>query len=135
MSMGALSWLTGVGVPTLAGIGLLAAAAFAWFRLPVLGKYAGLALACVGVAMIANARGFADARALCNEAAVRAELAQVRADLAHAQAAAKQAREIGDRLAAAEARNMELVNDIQNRPTPDGCRLSPDDLRRLLGIR
>lgn len=133
--MGTLSWLTGVGLPTLVALACFAGGVATWFRVPFLGKYIGLALACVGVALIANARGFSDARALCQEAALRAELKQVRADLSIAQSAAKQAHEMGDRLAAAEARNMEFVNELQNRPVPDACRLSGDDLRRLLNIR
>lgn len=133
--MGALSWLTGVGLPTLAAFACFAGAAAAWFRIPVLGKYIGLALACVGVALIANAKGFNDARALCQEAAVRAELAQAKRDLAIAQEVANQARELGDRLAAQEARNMEVVNELQSRPVTDACRLSSDDVKRLLGVR
>lgn len=133
--MGALSWLTGVGLPTLAAFACFAGAAAAWFRVPVIGHYFGLALACVGVALIANAKGFSDAREMCNDAAIRAELAQTKRDLTIAQDVASQARELGDRLAAQEARNMEIVNELQSRPIPDDCRLSSDDVKRLLGVR
>lgn len=133
--MGALSWITGVGLPTLAAFACFAGAAAAWFRIPVLGHYFGLALACVGVALIANAKGYSDAREACNEAAVRAELAQAKRDLAIAQEVANQARELGDRLAAQQARNLEIVNELQTRPVTDACRLSGDDVRRLLGVR
>lgn len=133
--MNALGWLLGIGLPSIVGMACFAGAAAAWFRVPVFGHYLGLALAMVGVGFLSYANGVSNTRAECQEAAVRAELAQVRADLAVAQSAAKQAREMGDRLSAAEARNMEIVHELQNRPVPDACRLSADDLKRLLGVR
>lgn len=133
--MSALGWLLGIGLPSIVGVSCFAGAVAAWFRLPVFGHYVGLALAMIGVGFVAHASGYSSARQDCKEAAVRAELSQTKADLAHAQTAAKQARTLGDRLAAAEARNMEIVNELQNRPVPDACRLSGDDVGRLLGVR
>jgi hypothetical protein len=128
--MGALSWLTGVGLPTLAAFACFAGAAAAWFRIPVLGHYFGLALACVGVALIANAKGFSDARALCNDAALRSELANARRDLSIMAEAADKASELSSKLNEAEHRNAELARKI----TGD-CKLSPADADRLRAIR
>jgi hypothetical protein len=128
--MGALSWLTGVGLPTLAAFACFAGAAAAWFRIPFLGHYFGLGLACVGVALMANAKGFSDARDLCNEAAVKAELAQVRADLAHLQAAAARADELSDKLNETERRNEELARKLTG-----SCLLDDAQSRRLRDIR
>lgn len=131
--MGALSWLTGVGLPTLTGIGLLIAAAFAWFKLPAIGKYFGLGLACLGVAMIANAKGFSDARALCKEASIRAELASVRRDLDAAHEANARAAGQAIQLAQAERTNKEMADEIAS--LPDSCIADGEHVRRLLGIR
>lgn len=131
--MSIIGWLLGIGLPSIIGIACFAGAVAAWFRLPVFGHYVGLALAMIGVGLLAHANGYSAAREACQEAAVRAELKQARADLDAAQAAAKQARTLGDRLAALEARNMEIVHELQS--VPDGCRLSGDDVKRLLGIR
>jgi hypothetical protein len=128
--MGALSWLTGVGLPTLAAFACFAGAAAAWFRIPFLGHYFGLGLACVGVALMANAKGFSDARGLCNEAAVKAELAQVRADLAHLQAAASRADELSDKLTGAEKENAELARKLSS-----ACLLNERDADGLRRIR
>lgn len=128
--MGALSWLTGVGLPTLAAFACFAGAAAAWFRLPILGHYFGLALACVGVALMANAKGYSDARDACNEAAVRAELAQVRADLANLQNAAQRENILSDKLTAAEKRNEDLARKLTG-----SCLLDDAQSRRLRDIR
>jgi hypothetical protein len=133
--MGLLSWLTGIGLPSLVGFACFAGAIAAWFRVPVLGHYIGLGLAMIGVGFLAHASGYSAAREACQEAAVRSELAQAKQDLAISQEAAKQAQQLGERLAASEARNMEIVNELANRPVPDSCRLSGDDIKRLLGIR
>lgn len=131
--MGTLSWLTGVGIPSLVGFALLAGAAWAWFQIPALGKYIGLALACVGVAILANAKGFSDARALCNEAAARAELMSVRRDLDTAHEA--QARAAGQAVALREAEriNEELADEIA--ALPDDCVADDSHIKRLLRIR
>lgn len=131
--MGALSWLTGVGLPTLAAFACFAGAAAAWFRIPVLGHYFGLALACVGVALMANAKGFSDARAMCNEAAVRAELAQVRADLAKTQRAEADALAKAGALSEAQRKNEELADAISR--IPDVCIADDGHIKRLLGVR
>jgi hypothetical protein len=131
--MGALSWIMGVGVPTLAGAGLLVGAAFAWFRLPDIGHYLGLALACVGVAMLANARGFSDARALCNDAALRAEIASLRRDIDTAHEAQAFAVSQSRNLAAAEQSNRELADEIA--AMPDDCLADADHVRRLLRVK
>jgi hypothetical protein len=128
--MGALSWLTGVGLPTLAAFACFAGAAAAWFRVPVLGHYFGLALACVGVALIANAKGFSDARDACKEAAVRAELAQARRDIAIMAEAADKASELSSRLNETEQRNADLARKLTG-----SCLLNDDDARRLRDIR
>lgn len=131
----AYNWLAGIGLPLVLGCTLLAAAAYAWFRVPFFGHYAGLALAVVGVALIARASGYASARSDCHDATLRAELAQAKADLKNAQAAAAQAEELGARLSASEARNMELAHEIANSPVPDQCRAGADDVDRLRAIR
>jgi hypothetical protein len=128
--MGALSWLTGVGLPTLVGFACILGSAAAWFRVPLVGKYLGLALACVGVALIANARGFSDARALCNDAALRAELANARRDLAITLEAADKASQLASQLTDAERKNDELARKI----TSD-CLLGDDNARRLQRIQ
>lgn len=133
--MSALGWLLGIGLPSVVGMACFAGAAAAWFRVPVFGHYVGLALAMIGVGFLAHANGYSAAREACQEAAVRTELKQVRADLEAAQAAAKQARALGERLAASEARNLEIVHELQSRPVPDVCRLDSRDVDRLLGIR
>ncbi len=128
--MGALSWLTGVGLPTLAAFACFAGAAAAWFRIPVLGHYFGLALCCVGVALIANAKGFSDARAQCNDAALRSELANARRDLSIMQEAADKASELSGKLTEAERRNEDLARKLVG-----NCPLSPTDAERLRAIR
>jgi hypothetical protein len=139
--MGWISWLTGIGVPVLLGSAALIAAVAAYAYIPSIKFLPDIrtpvcvALVGVGIWLIAHASGFDAARDACKEASIRAELAQVRADLAHAQEAASQARILGDRLAAAEARNMEIVNELASRPIPDACRLGGDDIKRLLNIR
>jgi hypothetical protein len=139
--IGWLAWFTNIGVPTLSGIAcfLVAAAAYAYIPkipwLPDIRTPVCAALVAGGVWFIAYAEGAKSTNAACQEAAVRAELATVRADLATAKAAADRAREFGDRLAAAEARNAEVIHELETRPIPDACRLSDDDRRRLLGIR
>lgn len=127
--MGALSWITGIGLPTLAAFACFAGAAAAWFRFPIIGKYIGLALACVGAALIANAKGFADARAQCQDAALRAELAQAKRDLAITAEAADKASELSGKLTEAERRNDDLARKLTG-----SCLLSPSDsdgLRRI----
>ncbi|MDP2358619.1 MAG: hypothetical protein Q8M31_21550 [Beijerinckiaceae bacterium] len=134
--MGAITWISGVGLPVLIGSAAFAGAAFAWFRLPVFGHYAGLALALIGVGFLAHANGYATARGACQEASLRAELAQTKADLKNAQNAAARAREMGDRLDAAEALNSELAHELATRPEPDVCRNATDgDVNRLRAIR
>ncbi len=128
--MGALSWITGIGLPTLAAFACFAGAAAAWFRIPVLGKYIGLALACVGVALIANAKGFADARALCQEAALRAELAQAKRDLQISQDAAKEAETLGNKLIESEQKNADLARKLTG-----SCLLDAESARRLRELR
>jgi hypothetical protein len=128
--MGAMSWLTGVGLPTLAAFACFAGAAAAWFRVPVLGHYFGLALACVGVALIANAKGFSDARALCNDAALRSELANARRDLSIMAQAADKASELSSKLNEAEQRNAELARQITG-----SCVLNENEADRLRKIR
>lgn len=128
--MGALSWLTGVGLPTLAAFACFAGAAAAWFRLPILGHYFGLALACVGVALMANAKGYSDAREACNEAAVRAELQQVRRDLAIALGAADKANVLSEKLNEAERKNDELARKITG-----ACLLDERDAAGLRNLR
>jgi hypothetical protein len=131
----AWGWLSGVGLPTIAGAAALAGAAYAWFRVPVIGQYMGLALCALGVGLLAYAGGYADARAACNDASLRTELAQARADLQAASNAEAQARELGARLNATEARNHELAHELANRPTSDACRAGDDDVGRLRNIR
>jgi hypothetical protein len=131
----AWDWLAGIGLPFFAGCALLAGAAYVWFRVPVFGHYGGLALAVIGVAMIARASGYASARADCKDATLRTELAQARADLRNAQNAALQAREIGDRLSQSEAKNMELAHELAQRPVIDDCRADDGDVERLRAIR
>lgn len=131
----ALTWMLGIGLPTLVGFACFAGAVASWFRIPVIGHYLGLALAMLGVGFVAHASGYSAARQHCQEAAVRAELAQARADLAIAKAVAEQARELGDRLNVSEARNLELAHEIASRPVDDVCRLGADDIKRLLNIR
>ena len=133
--MNAFGWVFGIGLPSIVGAACFAGAVAAWLKVPVFGHYLGLALALIGVGFVAHANGYSAARAACKESAVRAELAQVRADLNAAKAAAAQARELGDRLNQSEARNMELVNALASRPVPDGCALSPDDADSLRNIR
>lgn len=128
--MGALSWITGIGLPTLAAFACFAGAAAAWFRIPVIGHYFGLALACVGVALIANAKGFSDARALCNDAALRAELANARRDLSIMADAADKASQLASQLTDAEHRNVELARKITG-----NCLLGDDAARMLRNIR
>ena len=128
--MGALSWLTGVGLPTLAAFACFAGAAAAWFRIPVLGHYFGLALACVGVALIANAKGFSDARGLCNDAALRAELANARRDLAIMADAADKASELAGKLNEQERKNADLARKLTG-----SCLLGDDAARMLRDIR
>lgn len=128
-------WLSGVGLPTIAGAAALASAAYAWFRVPVIGQYLGLSLCALGVGLISYGQGYANARAACHDASLRTELAQARADLKAAQSAAAQAREMGDRLNATEARNHELAHELANRPTTDACRAGDDDIERLRNIR
>ena len=125
-----MGWLTGIGLPTLAAFACFAGAAAAWFRIPVLGHYFGLALACVGVALIANAKGFSDARALCNDAALRAELANARRDLSIMAEAADKASQLANQLTEAERKNADLARKLTG-----NCRLSPADVDGLRNIR
>jgi hypothetical protein len=133
--MTALGWIFGIGLPSIVGLACFAGAVAAWFRVPVLGHYIGLALALIGVGFVAHANGYSAAREACKEASVRAELAQAQADLSAAKAAAAQARDLGDRLNVSEARNLELAHALASRPIPDGCALSPADADGLRAIR
>lgn len=131
--MGLLSWLTGVGLPSLVGFGLLGLAGWAWFQIPVLGKYLGLAGACVGVALLVSAVSFNEARKMCNELAVQAELAAVRRDLDTAHEASARAAGQSVKLAEAERRNKELAHEISK--TPDTCVANSSHIKRLRSIK
>ena len=128
--MGALSWLTGVGLPMSVAFACFAGAAAAWFRVPFLGHYLGLALACVGVALVANAKGFSDARSLCNDAALRAELANARRDLSIMAEAADKASELAGKLTETERKNADLARKLTG-----SCLLGDDNARRLRNIQ
>lgn len=127
--MGMLSWITGVGFPTFAAFACFAGAIAAWFRVPVFGHYVGLALACVGVALVANAKGFSDAREMCNEAAVRAELAQAKRDLTIMSDAADRASELAKKLTDAERKNDEIARKLTGSCVLD--ERDADGLRRI----
>jgi capsule polysaccharide export protein KpsE/RkpR len=77
----------------------------------------------------------ADMRAEQAVAHIRLELATAQADLAAAKAAAASANQIAARLAAAEARNMELSHELQKRPATDACRLDDNSARGLQRIK
>ena len=128
--MGALSWLTGVGLPMSVAFACFAGAAAAWFRVPFLGHYLGLALACVGVALIANAKGFSDARSLCNDAAIRAELANALRDLSITQEAANKASELAGKLTETERHNADLARKLTG-----SCLLDESSARKLRDLR
>jgi hypothetical protein len=130
MIMGVLSWLTGVGLPSLVGFALLAAAAVAWLRIPVFGQYFGLVLACVGCLILGNARGFSDCLDSSKVNAIRAELANAKRDLAISQHSAELANSLHSKLSEAERRNAELASKI----TGD-CLLGDDNARRLQRIQ
>jgi len=132
--MGLLSWITGIGLPTLLAVACFGGGAYAWFQVPVIGRYAGLVLVAIGTALAANASGYASGRAECQEAAVRAELAGARADIANLQAAAQKADELSDKLTEAERRNAEIVNELsQNRD--NSCMLDDATAGRLLRLK
>lgn len=75
----------------------------------------------------------ADMRAEQAVAQIRLELATAQADLAAAKSAAANANQIAARLAAAEAKNMELAHEAAR--LAKSCPLSDADRRRLLGIK
>ena len=131
--MGLLSWVTGVGLPSLIGFGLLGLAGWAWFQIPIIGKYLGLAGACVGVALLVSAVSFNEARNLCNELAVRAELASVRRDLDTAHEVAAKAAGQSVELAEAERINKELADEISR--TPDTCIANSNHIKRLRSVK
>lgn len=124
---------------TLAGVALIVAGAFAWFRVPVFGKYVGLGLIVGGCWVLAEARGYARARDACKEAALRIELANVRADLNNAEYAAERAGELKIRLDLAERKNQELAHAIEldavKTPPPAACLLDRRSADRLRAIK
>jgi hypothetical protein len=77
----------------------------------------------------------ADMRAEQAVAQIRLELATAKADLDAAKAAAANANQIAARLAAAEAKNMELAHELQKRPVDDACRIDEPTSRRLRAIK
>lgn len=131
--MGALSWLTGVGLPTLAAFACFAGAAAAWFRIPLLGHYFGLGLACVGVALMANAKGFSDARAMCKADVLQAELMALRRDLDVSHEAQRFAAHQAIALANSERINKELADEIA--AMPDVCVANDGHIERLLRLK
>jgi hypothetical protein len=134
--MNILSWITGIGIPSLVGFACLAGAVYAWFQIPVFGHWIGLGAAVLGVGLLAHASGYSSARADCQDASLRTELAQVRADLEKEKNARAADRKLGELLNQAEARNMELAHELATRPEPDACRNATDgDAQRLRDIR
>lgn len=129
-----LGWLN-VDLGTFVGVALIAAGAFAWFRVPVVGKYAGLGLVVAGAWVLAEARGYSRAQDACHEAAVRAELAAVRADLANANRAAARAVALAQQLTDTERKNQELAYEIARQPAPPVCIFDRRAADRLRSIR
>lgn len=128
--MGVLSWLTGVGLPTLVGFALLGAAAVAWLRIPFFGHYFGLALACVGCLILGNAKGFSDCLESSKVNAIRNELMIAKRDLAISQDAAKEASVLSDKLIQSEQKNADLARKITG-----SCLLDDASARKLRDLR
>lgn len=128
--MSVISWITGIGIPSLIGFACLAGAAYAWFQIPVFGHWIGLAAALLGVGLLAHASGYSSARADCQDASLRSELAVARADLEHSREAAKRSLALADKLTQAEQRNDELARKITG-----ACVLQQRDIDGLLRIR
>lgn len=96
----------------------------------LIGPKVALVLAVLGVGLLAYGSGYLRARANCQEAGLRSELATARADLEHSREAAKRSLALADKLTQAEQRNDELARKITG-----ACVLQQRDIDGLLRIR
>lgn len=123
--------LTAIGAALLAWKGK---AAVWWIGAKLkIALFAAIAAAVVLIAFGIYLKGRADVRAECNAAALRAEIATLKHDLAairKAEADEKARAEGLDALAARQAQKLkEYEDELAKRP--DRCVLTPDDSRRL----
>jgi hypothetical protein len=96
----------------------------------LIGPKVAIGLAIVVAGLLAYGTGYMRARASCQEASLRSELAAARADLEHAREAAEKASTLSKQLTQAERRNDELARKLTG-----SCILSPADSDRLRSIR
>ena len=111
----------------------LAAASAAWSLLTTpIGRF-------VIVAALAFIGGWEAKARLDEGATLRAVIARQRIDLSAAQAAAADSAQRSEELSKAEAANLEIIRDLQQKssrqPASAVCRLDPDDAQRLRRLR
>lgn len=139
--------ITGVGLPMLSGVGLIAAAALVWFKVGgQLGHMIGAGLIAGAVALLARADGYASARADCQDSILRGRVAQLESDKAALQSrmevsirieesAAAQARADRQNIAQLTEKADGLASELEKKPVAVACGWSESERRRLLAIK
>lgn len=139
--------ITGVGLPMLAGVGLIAAAVLVWFKIGgQIGHMIGAGLIAGAVALLARADGYASARADCQDSLLRGRVAQLEADKAALQSrlelsirieesAAAQSRNAQQQIARLTERADGLASELEKKPLAVVCGWSESERRRLLSIK
>lgn len=135
----------GVWIPLAAAGGCFVGAAFAWLRVPLVGRQLAAGLVAIGVGLVAFVSGYLVARGDCQDATLRAQVEQLEADkraletrMAHAAAIARGAAEVaeGARKEASEWKGKAdaLESELSKKPAPPACDWTRDERRRLLEI-